>query len=212
MIHTPALRHFKLVVPDSKKLGQNIAEQLFVDAPPLASSFVSSSSCASYPSSSSAPKEKVRRRRPLFLHVNTLVPNNASNAGTAIAFIRVPVSDASDPRWGRYWVFPSRLGRPRRTEHECLTSRSGSVRVQIRHNIRIRNTFNQLHLPVCLLELARHGHAPPTPKRSGSWTTGCTTNPSGAASYQCWSSRRRRSTGLTFGTLRSIRGWSSLGS
>ena len=25
-IHTPALRHFELVFPDSKKLGQNIAE------------------------------------------------------------------------------------------------------------------------------------------------------------------------------------------
>ena len=86
-IHAPALRHFELVFPDSKKSGQNIAERLFVDAPPLASSFVSSSSCASYPSSSSAPEENVRRWRPRFPRVEILVLNNASNAGTAIAFI-----------------------------------------------------------------------------------------------------------------------------
>ena len=35
-IHAPALRHFECVFPDSKKSGQNIAERLFVNAPPLA--------------------------------------------------------------------------------------------------------------------------------------------------------------------------------
>ena len=74
--------------------------------------------------------------------------------------------DASDPRWGRRWAFPNRLAQPRRTKHECRTSRSDSVRVQIRYSIRIGNTFNQPYLPVRLLEPARHAHTPPTPPRS----------------------------------------------
>lgn len=76
-IHAPALRHFELVFPDSKISGQNIVERLFVDASHSVSSFTSSS----------ATEEHMRRRRPRFPRVETLVLNNASSAGTALAFI-----------------------------------------------------------------------------------------------------------------------------
>lgn len=100
-IHAPALRHFELVFPDSKISGQSVVERLFVDAslstPSFSSLSSSSSSTGSYSSHSphpaysyappSATEEHIRRRRPRFPRVETLVLHNASNAGTALAFI-----------------------------------------------------------------------------------------------------------------------------
>ncbi|KAG9316070.1 hypothetical protein JVU11DRAFT_3737 [Chiua virens] len=79
-IHAPALRHFELVFPDSRISGQNVIERLFLDGAPSASTFL--------PSSSSVTEAHINRRRPRFPRVETLVLNNASNAGTAFAFIR----------------------------------------------------------------------------------------------------------------------------
>lgn len=87
-IHAPALRHFELVFPDSKISGQNIVEQLFVDVShPSSSSSYPSSSYTSYLSSSSGTEVHVKKRRPRFPYVETVVLNNASNAGSALAFI-----------------------------------------------------------------------------------------------------------------------------
>lgn len=91
-IQAPALRHFELVFPDSKFSGQSVVERLFVDASLPSSSSSSSSpsypfSHASYPSSSSATEAHVNRRRPRFPRVETVVLHNASNAGSALAFI-----------------------------------------------------------------------------------------------------------------------------
>lgn len=88
-IHAPVLRHFELVFPDSKISGQNVVERLFLDAQPL-TPFASSSSSSTftpYTSSSSMTHEHLRRRRPRFPRVETLVLNNASSAATALAFI-----------------------------------------------------------------------------------------------------------------------------
>lgn len=85
-IHAPALRQFELVFPDSKLSGQNVVERLFVDASPSVA-LSTSSSYASYAPPSSAMEEHLRRRRPRFPRVETLVLNNASSAGTALAFV-----------------------------------------------------------------------------------------------------------------------------